>query len=175
MPKIISNKSVYEDKFVQVLLEDVELDDGKLITDFSIVKKRDIVMAVCRDIQGKYLLIREYKYGTQKYMWTLPAGGLKKNEKPEDAAKREVEEETGYSGKEYKMLGVVYDYPSKDRHSVYVVFAPNIQRLHAQTLDDTEQINSKFVDLAELVSMISDNSFQVSSAMAALLLSFQTK
>lgn len=175
MPKIISNKTAYEDKFVQVLLEDVELDDGKLITDFSVVKKRDIVMVVCRDAQGKYLLIREYKYGAQKYMWTLPAGGLKKGEKPEDAAKREVEEETGCSGTEYRLLGVVYDYPSKDRHSVYVVYAPNIKQSHTQTLDETEQINMKFVDQAELLAMIKDNSFQVSSAMAALLLSFQTK
>jgi ABC-type phosphate transport system ATPase subunit len=72
-------------------------------------------------------------------------------------------------------VGVVYDYPSKDRHSVNVVYAPNIKQLHTQTLDETEQINMKFVDQAELLAMIKDNSFQVSSAMAALLLSFQTK
>lgn len=127
MIKVVNTKTAYKDPFLEVILEDISVQKDKIIRNFSVVKKRSIVMIVAMTNKEQFLILNEYKFGSRKHMWTFPAGGLKKGEDPVISAKRELEEETGYSANTYEIVGVVYDYPSKDRHSVYIVKASGIR------------------------------------------------
>lgn len=170
MVKVIKSESVYKDPFLEVLHEDIEINSETTIPNFSVVKKKDIVMIVATDKDENLLIVNEFKFGAQKKLWTLPAGGLKKEETPINCALRELEEETGYTSANYSLLGKVYDYPSKDRHTVYVVAARNIAKSKKSHLDETEILKAKLVSNDTLMSMIKNSEFQVSSAMAAILL-----
>jgi len=60
--------------------------------------------AVITDDQGKVLLARWT--GGRRVAWTMPGGGLEAGEDPEDAVRREVREETGYSARVLELLGI---------------------------------------------------------------------
>ena len=66
---------------------------------------RAVMMAV--DEKKRMLLVRQYRLPAEKYLWELPAGRLDDGEKPLQAAKRELIEETGYRGAEVEQAGVV--------------------------------------------------------------------
>lgn len=57
------------------------------------------------------ILIRQHRYPFDKFIWELPAGKLDENEDPLDCARRELEEETGYSAKEWRKLTAIYTSP----------------------------------------------------------------
>lgn len=171
MKSTTKSRIVFQDSFVQVLLEDVQTEEGSIIRDYSIIRKRDVVMIVATNTSGQYAIIEEYKYGAQSKLWTFPAGGLKKNENGIDAAKRELAEETGCMGGIYTYLGKVFDYPSKDRHTVHVVRANNVGCVTKQTLDSSESIRLKFIDEEDLIRLIARGEFGVTSAIAAYTLS----
>jgi len=124
--KRISRRIGYESKFVTVFEDEVELPNGTIIPDYTVVKKPDFTMIVATDPVGKVVMIKEYKYAINEQIWTLPAGHIESNEAILENAAKELREETGYVAEELEELGILNDYPSKDCHNEHVVRAHNI-------------------------------------------------
>ena len=61
-----------------------------------------VMMAM--DDKKRILLVRQYRLPAEKYMWELPAGKVDEGEKPMQAAKRELAEETGYKARKWTKL-----------------------------------------------------------------------
>ncbi len=169
--KINNQKVVYNTKFMQVFEEEVVLENGVIIPDFSLVKKPDIVVIVATVEGSNIIMVEEYKHGAQEILQVLPAGHLKPDEDPIEAGKRELLEETGYTSKNWKFIQHLFDYPSKDRHKVSVVMATECVHKKDQQLDENEVINYKTISLNELQKLISSNQISSSSTLAALLVS----
>jgi ADP-ribose pyrophosphatase YjhB (NUDIX family) len=80
-------------------------------------KTRDGVTVVGRDFDGQILLIR-HSYGPKG--WYLPGGGVGLAETPEDAARRELREETGCEVEGLKLLGIIDEVLSGAQHQAYL-------------------------------------------------------
>lgn len=169
--KLIERKKVFSSKFVNVYEDKVELPDKSIIDDFTVIEKPDIVMIVATDSNNEVVILNEYKHASGKTLLTLPAGHKRKNEQPTDAAKRELFEETGFTGKDFEELGIIYDYPSKDLHKVYVVRAKNVSWKNNTKHEETEIINYQLIKPNNLKKQIEDKKWKTSSAIAALTLS----
>lgn len=169
--KLLERKKVFSSRFVNVYEDRVELPNGKILEDFTVVEKPSIVMIVATDKENNILVLKEYKHGAGQILYTLPAGHKKDNETPIDAARREVAEETGYTGGEFEDLGVLYDYPSKDIHKVYVVRAKNIALTTKVQQEDTESITLETLSIEQLKEQIQKKEWRVTSALAALTIS----
>lgn len=168
--KLINRKQAYSSKYVTVYEDEVKLPDGTVIPDYTVVKKPDIVMIVAKD-ENNILILQEYKYAVNETIYTLPAGHIKKEESAIETAQRELFEETGYIAEKYEEIGILYDYPSKDCHRVYIVLADNIHKKGKSTLDKTEQLNYILLPKKEILSQIQNKEWHSSSAIAALSIS----
>jgi len=168
--KLLSRKKVYVSKFVTVYEDEVRLPNDKIIPDYTVIEKPDIVMIVATDSKNNILILNEYKYAVNEYLLTLPAGHKKQNETAIETARRELLEETGYADGTFKELGTLYDYPSKDCHKVYVVSATNINMKRNISTEDTETLSLKTISIDVLKKQIQNKKWKSSSAIAALTL-----
>jgi len=78
-------------------IEDVtfELPDGRVQT-FALKREGTVVSVLALSREGLVILARQYRPGPDAILDELPAGGIEPGETPEDAARRELREETGY-------------------------------------------------------------------------------
>lgn len=169
--KLIERKMVFSSRFVNVYEDKVELPNGKVLEDYTIVEKPSVVMVVVTDTENNILILREYKHGAGKILFTLPAGHKKESESVIDAAKREVKEEIGATGGLFEELGILYDYPSKDIHKITVVRARAVTLTTVPQHEETETIRFEAIPIAKLKEQIHNKEWHSSSALAALTLS----
>src|SRR5207248_10563038 len=79
-------------KFIR---EDIRMPDGVEI-DWYFMDTPASVMVVTATGDGTLLIVRQYRHNLKRHTIELSAGGVSEGEDPEDAALRELEEETGY-------------------------------------------------------------------------------
>ena len=105
--KTIQRDIKYSGRIFTVTQDIVELPNGKTSTRDLVFHTGAVAVLVIRD--GKMLLVRQYRKPLEMHFLEIPAGKLdSKEEVPLEAAKRELEEETGYTGQ----LELVYDFYS---------------------------------------------------------------
>ena len=87
------------------------------------------------------LLIKQYRHGTQSIVLETPGGLIDPSDKsPLEAAKRELQEETGYTTDAWKELSWVYANPAYQNNKCYFFVAKNIKKTSEQKLDPDERI-----------------------------------
>ena len=110
-----------------------------------------VVLAV--DDKGRVLLERQYRHAAAQYLWELPAGRIDDGEKPLAAAKRELEEETGYRAKRWKRVLFFYATPGFVAEPMSVFLAEDLTAGTARPEDD-EVIYKRLVPLSKAVDMV---------------------
>lgn len=167
--KRIERKKIYSSQFLEVFADTVRLPNGKIIDDYTLVKKPDIVVIVATTSDGKLLTFSEYKYAADEMLNTLPAGHVENGELVLEAAKRELQEETGYTSDQFTLCGTLCEYPTKDLHKVYIVVATNVHLAIERSLEDTEIIEGvRFLNTAELQEEIKEGKWTITAILAAL-------
>lgn len=103
---------------------------------------------------GKIILVKQYRFPIKKEIWEIPAGKLRKNEKPELGAKRELEEETGFEAKRLEKIAEFFVSPGYSTEYLYLFRATGLKR-GRQNLDEGEIIEKiKEFSLKEALRMI---------------------
>jgi ADP-ribose pyrophosphatase len=85
---------VHEGRVFRVEVDRVQLPTGHVVT-MDIVRHPGSVVIVPMPAPDKIILIRQYRYTIDRWIWELPAGSLKPGEDPGEGAARECEEEIG--------------------------------------------------------------------------------
>lgn len=106
--KRIAGEVVYEGTFLKVQLDTVELPDGKHATREFIRHPGAVVILPVFD-DGKVLLERQFRYPVNQVFIEFPAGKIDPGENPLDCAKRELEEETGYTASSWQFLCTIHN------------------------------------------------------------------
>ena len=96
-------KKVYDSEYVKVYLENFTYKDKK-INNFHKVVFNNFSMVILENSNNEILITREYRRGLKKVIFGFPGGHIDKKETPLKAAKRELLEETNYTGKKWKLL-----------------------------------------------------------------------
>ncbi len=92
--ELLARTTIYKGRIFQLEIDVVKLPTGHTI-DMEIVRHPGSVVLLPIPEPGKIILIRQYRYTIDRWIWELPAGSLKAGEDPDKAAARECEEEIG--------------------------------------------------------------------------------
>jgi ADP-ribose pyrophosphatase YjhB (NUDIX family) len=90
----VSRATLYEGRIFRIEVDRVELPSGHTV-DMEIVRHPGSVVLLPVPSPGEIILVRQYRYTIDRWIWELPAGSLKPGEDPAEAAARECEEEIG--------------------------------------------------------------------------------
>src|SRR5664280_1576805 len=112
---LISSKVVYQGPLFRVL-HDKLLEPGGKPSERDVIRHNGSVVIMALDSskskKNPWIVIeRQYRHAANQYLWELPAGKLDPGEDAVAGAKRELEEETGYSAKKWKPLVEYYASP----------------------------------------------------------------
>lgn len=105
MATLHTRRLVHQGRIFRIDIDRVTLPGGHTV-DLEVVRHPGSVVLLPIPKPGHIVLIRQYRYSIDKWIWELPAGSLKPGENPDDAAARECEEEIGLApGKVTRLRG----------------------------------------------------------------------
>ena len=110
--RILSSKYLLKTKWLIVRKDHVKMPSGVEMYDYYVLEYPDWINVIAITEDGKFVIERQYRHGTQSVDYELCAGIIEKGEEPIDAAKRELLEETGFEGGEWSLYCESYPNPA---------------------------------------------------------------
>jgi ADP-ribose pyrophosphatase len=150
--------------------------DGRLIDvtverwgehEREIVEHPGAVAIVAVDAQDNVVLVRQLREPARKELLELPAGTLDRDEEPLASARRELAEETGLSGGDWRHAASFWTTPGFCREVMHVFFAERVEE-GEQSLEADESIELVRIPVAKLAAHIGE--FEDAKTLAGLLL-----
>ena len=165
---ILSEKEVYINPWLQVSHYDVlNPSGGKGI--YGKVHFKNIAIGILPlDEEGNTYLVGQFRFPINQYSWEIPEGGGPLTEDPLNAAKRELEEETGMIAAEWTELQKLHLSNSVSDEAGVIYLARKLHQGNAAP-EETEQLAVKKVPFAEAVRMVADGTITDSLSVIAIL------
>lgn len=169
--KKLDSKYILENPWYKVRQDKVISPDGKQ-GEYNVVECGLSVFVVPVTADGKIMLIKLFRYTTQHEGWEVPAGGVELSEKPLTAAKRELQEESGFTAGTWKELGHFDSMNGMTNAEAYVFEAKDLvsTNLHAQ--EEEGIIKVKAFTPQEILNMIQNGEIVDALSIAALVYVF---
>jgi ADP-ribose pyrophosphatase len=166
--RCVSGEQVFDGTLLKVRRDRVRLPDGSEgIREY--IRHPGAVAIVPLFEDGRILLERQYRYPSAREFIEVPAGKLEPGEPHLDTAKRELLEETGYTAKTWKRIGVIHTAIAYTDEAIEIYLAKNLS-LGQRKLDAGEFLETIIVGFDEAIAMIRDGRITDAKTVAALLL-----
>lgn len=171
--KTLTSQLVLNDRWCRVRRDEVELPNGCIVDDYFVNLRPDIALIVPITPDRELVMVRQYRHGVGEILIEFPAGAFDSHqEDSQQAAMRELQEETGYTASSWVKLGTLYDNPVKDTNKIHIFLAQSAIQTTQQVLDLTEDIELLRVPLADALNWMLQGQICVSGSIAALTLAF---
>lgn len=171
--KVLSTRMVLSERWFPVRKDEVELPSGQIVNDYFVWESPTIATMVPVTEDGKFVICEQYRHGVGKNMYQFPAGGVNMDESPEAAAKREMEEETGYTSDDVTFLARYAAYPTKMSGYHHLFLAKNSKLTGVKQEDENEPTRVSLITPQELQYLIKNGKFEVGDSLAAALLALR--
>lgn len=140
--------------------------------EFFILEQVDWVQVIALDVNGNLILVQQFRFGSRDFSLEVPGGLVDGDENFLDAAKRELLEETGYSGDDPVLLKTILPNPAFQRNKLHIVLIKNCRKVAEQNLDPNEEIVIEIVTIGECKQKIRAGEINHGITLVALMLFF---
>ena len=161
--KTLDSKIVLEDPFMVVKKDRVKTPDGKEI-GWVYIDHSDGVVVIPITEDKKLVTIKQYRYTVKEFAVEFPAGAVHEGEAPEQTARRELEEETGFKTDELVKIGEVYEAYSYSTRKMHI-FLARVSKKVGQKLDHgSGEFEDIKIELKPIEEVFSDMTNKVTSS-----------
>lgn len=168
--EILKSERVFTNHFVKIRKDKVKTESGKVIDDFYIREMPDVAIIFALTPGNQVVLNREYKHGIGHVIMELPAGAVEKGEKPIEAAKREFEEETGYTVEKLEQVSSLIISPTDQNGRVHIYLGQNAKKNGRKKNTVTEYIENELVPIDKIFEYVNRGAINVAWSVASIYL-----
>jgi ADP-ribose pyrophosphatase len=140
------------------------------IHQFQVLTSPDWVAVVPVTPDNNVIMVRQYRHGTANLSLEPPGGLAKQGQTPEESAREELEEETGYLAEKWELIGRMDAMPALFTNSLYVFMATNATPTGTLSPDETEDLETLVVPVEDVKRYIREGKITSSVMIAALYL-----
>ncbi len=169
--KTLDSEYLLKTFIVDVRQDKVGLSNGNESTRI-VVEHPGGVVVVAQKSEDTILMVEQFRYPVKKTNLELPAGKLEKGEDPFLAAKRELEEETGYKSENWKSLGYINTTPGFCDERLYLYLATDLEFV-GEHPDKDEIILTKEYKIDDIFKMIKNGEINDSKTICGLMRAFK--
>ena len=167
----IGGTRVYHGRIISVDLDEVLFPDGSTGTLEMIRHPGASAVVPVLGEPGddpEVLLIRQYRYAADQFLYEIPAGRLDPGESPADCARRELQEETGYSAERVEHVFTMYTTPGFTDEKIHLFVATGLVagQAHREADEFMELVPTR---LSRALSMVEQGEIQDAKTALALL------
>jgi len=166
--KLISSEEKLRTSIFRIT-EDHAVDPDGFEIRRAIVQHGGSAVMLPFDEKKRVLLVRQYRLPARRFLWELPAGRLDPGETPLKAARRELEEETGFRAKTWKKLVSFYPSPGFLSERMTIFTATGLTAGEPHNMDD-ERIDMHWFTRREVKAMIDDGRIADGKTIIGILL-----
>lgn len=171
-PGRVSTRRVYDGRVINLDVDTVRFPDGS-VGELEMVRHpgASAVVPFLSDPTGEdpqVLLIRQYRYAAEEFIYEVPAGRLDAGEDPLDCARRELREETGCTAERVEHMYTMYTTPGFTDEKIHLFMAVGLTHGDAGREAD-EFLELETLALSRALEMIERGEIKDSKTALALL------
>jgi ADP-ribose pyrophosphatase len=168
----VSSRRVYSGKIFNLDIDEVRFPDGS-VGELEMIRHpgASAIVPFLSDPSGpdpQILLIRQYRYAADGYLYEVPAGRLEAGEAPVDCARRELREETGCEAEHFDLMTSVYTTPGFTDEVIHLFLATGVTRGQSHREAD-EFMDVETMGLSRALGMIEHGEIRDAKTIATVL------
>ena len=172
--QLLKSEHIVKDRWISLRSDTCKMPNGRIVTPYYVYEYPTWVNVVAITKQKEVVLVQQYRHGCQKTLLELPSGVMETTDMSlTEAIKRELAEETGYTGKEFIHTCTVSANPANHNNLTHCFLALDVELTKDINLDETEEIRVVLKPLDEVIKSLKNNDFlqalHVSSLFHALM------
>ena len=152
--KTISSRNIYSGRIVSLREDTVKMPSGKTAWR-EVVEHKGAVAVIALSAPDEIVLIRQFRKPVAAVIYEIPAGLFHDSETLEAAARRELQEETGYVAGKIRQVMEAYTSPGYSNEILYYFLAEDL-KLTQQNLDEDELVKVECVKIDAALKMVKD-------------------
>jgi len=152
--EVLSSDRVFSGTVFDVDRDRVRMPNGRAITVDVVRHARSVVLLPVPE-PGQIVLVRQYRYAINRWLWEAPAGSVDEGEEPEAAARRECHEEIGLVPETIVRVAALFPTPGYcNEEMIFYRLSSLVTPAEPAAVDEDEDIEAKTFMLAEAREMV---------------------
>jgi ADP-ribose pyrophosphatase len=168
--QVLDSELALDVPWMRVRRDRVVMQPATPAVDYYVWEGPDIATIVPRTPEGNFVLCRQYRHAMGRSLLQFPAGHVDAGESPEDAARRELLEETGYAAPTLAPLGTIAAYATKYTGLHHLFLALDAEQVAEPRSDPSEVITLELFSQDQLLQSLGTPDFMMADSVAAAFL-----
>lgn len=155
--KTLSAEYIIRRPWLTARRDRLEHPDGRIIEEYYVLEYPEWVNMIAITKDGDFVMVEQYRHGLDDVFVELCAGVVEDGEEPLEAAKRELLEETGYTGGKWRLLNKISPNPTSCTNYAYCYLAEGVEKTDTQRLDANEDVRVHLLKREEVLCLLHED------------------